>query len=218
MPPVAIIGAGLAIGGVGAVASAKSQSKAATKAADTATQTAAMNNALTRDIYNQNKQTLSPFVQTGTTAMNALNGLYGLGTAEQNAAANDQFGNYIANSDYGFQFGQGTNALNSGYAGAGTLQSGAAMKALEQYRQNLQSGYRTEYASGLSNQQGVGLNAAGALAGVSTNYANTISANNNTASSTIANAALVKGASNPFANLAGTIGGGLISYGSGGFG
>lgn len=58
-------------------------------------------------------------------------------TTRQNvtqADAQNAFGNYIANSDYGFQFGTGSNALNSGYAGSGTLQSGAAMKALEDYR------------------------------------------------------------------------------------
>lgn len=128
-------------------------------------------------------------------------------------AGRNAFANYIANSDYGFQFGQGANRVNSGYAGAGTLQSGAAMKALEDYRQNLQSGYRGEYLNLLGNQQGVGLSGASALAGVGQNYVNTISANNNNAGTAAANAALIKGANNPFANALSLVGGGLFGLG-----
>lgn len=86
----------------------------------------------------------------------------------------DAFRRFIQNSDYGFQFGEGANRVNSGYAGAGTLKSGAAMRALEDYRQNLQQGYRGEYLSGLANQQGVGFGAASAQAGVSQNLGNSL--------------------------------------------
>lgn len=127
--------------------------------------------------------------------------------------AGDPFKQYIANSDYAFQFGEGANKVNSGYAGAGTLQSGAAMKAMEDYRQNLQSGYRNEWASGVANQQGVGLGAGSALAGVGQNYVNTVSNNNNNAGTAAANAALVKGQNNPFANALGMIGGGILGMG-----
>lgn len=127
--------------------------------------------------------------------------------------AQNAFGSYLANSDYGFQFATGANNVNSGYAGAGSLQSGAAMKSLEQFRQNLQSGYRNEYASALGNQQGVGLSAGSALAGVGQNFVNTISANNNNAASAVGNAALIKGQNNTFANALGVIGGSALSYG-----
>jgi len=118
------------------------------------------------------------------------------------------FANYIANSDYAFQQGEGNNAVNSGYAGKGTVQSGAAMKALENYRQNLQSGYRQQWAGGVANQQGVGLQAGGALAGVATNYGNTIAASNTAASDARANAALSQ--QNVFGNALGTAGGALL--------
>ena len=131
------------------------------------------------------------------------------GVTTQNAQ--DAFGQYIKNSDYGFQFGQGSNALNSGYAGAGTLQSGAAMKAMEKYRQDLQSGYRNEYMGALGNQQGVGLSGASALAGVGQNYANSMTNNNNAAGNALANAALANGSSG-FGNALGAIGGGLFGY------
>lgn len=126
--------------------------------------------------------------------------------------AQGAFGNYIKNSDYGFQFATGANQVNSGYAGGGSLKSGAAMKALEDYRQNLQTGYRSEYMNMLGNQQGVGLSGANALAGVSTNYGNTVAANNNSAGTAAANAALAKGNSG-FGNALGGIGGALLGYG-----
>lgn len=108
--------------------------------------------------------------------------------------ARDSFRKWIDNSDYAFQFGEGSNAVNSGYAGAGTLNSGAAMKAMEDYRQNLQEGYRGEYNSLLANQQSLGLGASSALAGVGGNYVNNVTANNNAAGSAAANALLAKGA------------------------
>lgn len=131
-----------------------------------------------------------------------------IGTASRNA-----FSGYLANSDYAFQQATGNNAVNSGYAGAGTVQSGAAMKALEKYRQDLQSGYRNQWASGVANQQGVGLGAASALAGVGQNYVNTISANNTAAADARSNAALRQ--QNVFGNALGTFAG--IGLG-GGFG
>lgn len=125
--------------------------------------------------------------------------------------AQNAFRQYIENSDYGFQFGEGSNRVNSGYAGAGTLKSGAAMQALERMRQNLQSGYRGEYMNALANQQGTGLSGAGALAGVSTNYSNSVAANNNSAGTAAANAALVRG-NNSFGNTLSMLGGGLFGY------
>jgi len=138
-----------------------------------------------------------PGVQTVTTG--------GTGTG---GGAKSAFANYIANSDYAFQQQEGGNSVNSGYAGAGTVQSGAAMRALEKYRQNLQSGYRQQWAGGVANQQGVGVGAASALAGVSTDYANTIAASNTAASDARANAALSQ--QNVFGNALGTAGAGIL--------
>ena len=155
-------------------------------------------------------QQFGPTAQGGGTQTGGIAQTQGVTT--QNAQ--DAFGQYIKNSDYGFQFGQGTNALNSGYAGAGTLQSGAAMKAMEKFRQDLQSGYRNEYMGALGNQQGVGLSGASALAGVGQNYANSVTNNNNSAGNALANAALAKGSSG-FGNALGAIGGGLFGYATG---
>lgn len=131
-------------------------------------------------------------------------------TAQPSSA--DAFRRFIENSDYGFQFGEGANRINSGYAGAGTVKSGAAMKGLERFRQNLQQGYRGEWAGGVGNQQQLGFGAASAQAGVSQNVGNSLAniyqqqGNNN------ANAALARGNSG-IGNSLLTIGGGLFGYG-----
>lgn len=205
---------GLGAAGLGSFLGGKSSKKAATAAANAQTQMAAQTNALARDIYGQNKAALTPFMQGGTAAGNQLNAMLGLTTeAERNEGLTD-FSRYIRTSDYGFQFGEGANAINSGYAGAGTLQSGAAMRDLERFRQNLQSGYRNEYMNALANQQGVGLGGASALAGVGQNYVNTIGASNANAADALSNAALIKGQNNPLANTLGILGGGLFGMGS----
>lgn len=138
------------------------------------------------------------------------------------AAANpgDPFRQYIANSDYAFQFTQGANKLNSGYAANGALNSGAAMKAMEKYRQDLQSGYRNEYIGYLGQQQGVGLSGASALAGVGQNYVGNVTANNTNAGNNAANAALARGSINSqmWTGIGGALGNLAGSYGMGWWG
>lgn len=206
MPVGAIIGAAGAIGG--AVLGGKSQKSAARTAANTAQSTTNANNALTRDIYGQNKAMLAPYVARGDAAGGTINSLLGLGTDAEQATAQGGFRDYMANSDYGFAFGNGAGAINSGYAAQGALQSGAAMKAMEQYRQNLQAGYRGEYMGQLGQQQGVGMGAASALAGVGQNMVGQVSANNNNAGSAAANAALMGGvaSNNMYAGIGSALG------------
>lgn len=131
----------------------------------------------------------------------------------QAANAADPFRQYIANSDYGFQFGEGANALNHGLASAGSINSGAAMKAMERFRQNTQAGYRNEYMGYLGQQQGVGLSGASALAGVGQNYAQMTGQNNQNAGDNAANALLMRGAanSNMWNGIAGSLGNALGS-------
>ncbi len=140
---------------------------------------------------------------------------YGTMNATPQAApsSRDAFRKFIENSDYGFQFGQGANKVNSGYAGAGSLKSGAAMKALEDYRQNLQQGYRGEFVGGLGNQQSLGFGAASAQAGVSQNLGNNLANIYTNQGANLANAALAK--TSPIGGALGMIGGGLFGLGKG---
>lgn len=201
---------GLGVGALGSVLSSKSNKKAANTAANAQTQIAAQNNALAGRIYDQNAATLAPYVQSGLQPNALLGGAMGYGDT---GGYRNAFRSFIDNSDYGFQFGEGANRVNSGYAGSGAVQSGAAMKDLERFRQNLQGGYRGEFNSLLANQQAVGLGAASAQAGVGQNYVNTVSANNQNAGDAAANAALIRGQNNPFGNALGLLGGGLFGMG-----
>ncbi len=91
---------------------------------------------------------------------------------------------------YQFRFDEGMNALNTGYAAGGKLRSGAAQRASIRYGQDYGSNEFGKQMGYLSNQQAVGLTGANALAGVGTNYANSVSANNTNAAATSANAGL----------------------------
>lgn len=259
---LAVAGAAASIGG--SIAGASATKKAANKASDTSLAVARENNALASNIYSQNKNVLSPYIQTGNAAMGQINALLGLapsnapagaapgetdwaayvrgnpdalanwnvvkgtqsdtfggdmGTfgqfhygadgstrdltpytataantgAVDPAAAQNAFQRYQDSTGYKFRMGEGMNALNTGYAAKGLLNSGAAQKAALSYGQNIGSQEFGNYLGYLGNQQGLGLGGASALAGVGQNYVNTVSANNNSAGSAAANAALIKG-------------------------
>lgn len=134
------------------------------------------------------------------------------GVSAQQAAEN-AFGQYQNSTGYKFRLGEGMNALNSGYAGAGTIQSGAAMKGAIKYGQNFASNEFGNYMGQLGNQQALGMQGASALAGVGQNAVNNMTANNNAAGTAQANALLSQGANNPLGGALGMIGGGLWSFG-----
>lgn len=286
MPVGAILGGvGLVSSVVGGVVASKNNSKAINKATDAQTQSNAASVALQRDVYNQNKETLSPFVARGNAAGETMNALLGLGGAMQpingqqpiaggqnqaqrggpgaanyygigdgsvfsatspaaardfspqvgsmynggspfgqarmNAlamqslpsnqptaqqivpqqaqqgqtaqdAANNAFDIFRNSTGYQFRLNEGLDAVNSGYAGAGTLQSGAALKGITEYGQNFASNEFGNYMGMLGNQQGVGLSAAGAQAGVGVQYANNISNLNQQNANALSNAAVAK--------------------------
>jgi len=192
MPAIAIAAGVAAVGGV---ASAAISSHAANKATQAATNAANQNNALQRDIYNQNRATLSPFVNNGTAASNAYNALLGLpganGGANDNLPGAQQAYNTFLNSDgYQFRTNEGMKALNTGYAARGLIQSGAAMKGINSWAQGNASDEFSKYLGQLGNQQAVGLSAGNAIAGVGTNYANQTSTNNNNAAAAVGNGAI----------------------------
>lgn len=206
MPVGAIIGGVASIGG--AILSSKAQKKAANTAAQAAADNTAANNALARDIYGQNKATLAPFVNTGTQATGGINALLGLGGGSNTTAHRqwqDAFRNFQNSTGYQFRVGEGQRALDNSFASRGIGQSGAAAKAALSYGQNIASGEFGNYLNALQGQQGVGLSAAGAQAGVSTNFVNQTTANNNNTASALANAAIAKG------NATGNMWGGIAN-------
>lgn len=205
MPAAAIIGGVATLGG--AIIGSSSQNKASKQAAQTAANTTAANNALAQQIYGQNKATLDPYIATGNRATGALNSLlYGNDNGASLAALQQSPG-------YQFRMDEGNRALNSGWAARGMLQSGAAQKAALKYGQDYASNEYGNRFNQLAQQQGVGLSAGNALAGVSTQYGGQVANQNNALASAQMNSMLLRGQNT--ANMWGTIGntvGSLSSY------
>lgn len=189
---------------------------ASSSAADAATNAANQNNATTLGIYNQNKANSQGFINNGLSASNQQAALLGLGG--DSTAANNAFTKYLGSSGYNFQLNQGLNAVNNNYATRGALDSGAAVKALNDYAQGQASNSFQTYLGNLGNVSNTGLAATNALAGVGTNVSNQLASNNNNAATAQGNAAIAEG------NAFNTGLGGIVkavtgsSYGGGGGG
>lgn len=81
---------------------------------------------------------------------------------------------YLNSTGYKFQFDQGMNALNSGFAANGLLKSGSAAKSALKYGQGVAQQGFGQWLGALGNQQSLGANAASAQAGVSQNMGNSL--------------------------------------------
>lgn len=211
----AILGAAVLGGGASLAASSKN-SKAISQATDGQLQATRESNALTERIYGENKNILTPFITGGTEAGSRINALLGL--TNDNGQAASAFDAFRKSTGYDFRLGEGMKGLNASFAARGLGTSGAAAKAALNYGQNIGSAEFGNYLGYLGNQQGVGLGAGSALAGVGQNYANTISANNNQSASAIGNGAIAQANNNNalygnLAGIAGNVAGSLSSYG-----
>ncbi len=205
--PVAIIGA--AVLGAGATMySANANRQAAGHAANVNAQTI-------KDTQETNTSLFEPYTERGNKAGDAINDFLGLnGTQGQNEA----FDNYKNSTGYQFQLKSGSDAINTNRAASGLLKSGATLKSLEKYGQNVANTYSQNYLSNLQGQQSAGLSAAGGNAASNSNAAGmSVNNQNALASQTIgANT----DASNAFQNLLGNAvsaygyGKGQSSYGS----
>lgn len=150
------------------------------------------------------------FVTTGT-----MNGGMATATGPTNTqlptaqtpqqAAESAFDIFRNSTGYQFRLGEGMDAINSGYAGAGILQSGAALRGIQEYGQNFASNEFGNYLNALGAQQSVGAGAASSLAGVGQNFASTVINSNNLNAQNQMAAQL--GRQNPLANALGTWGG-----------
>lgn len=211
MPAVVIAGAIAGAGAIGAAAIGSSaQKKATQQASQAARDTTAENNALQREIYGKNEAVLAPYVAAGNQATGALNGLlYGNDNGASLKALE-------ASPGYQFRVDQGQKALNTGWAARGLLNSGAAQKSALSFGQGIASEEYGNRFNQLAQQQGMGLGAASAQAGVSSNYASNVASQNNALAGVLANSALARGQANAqlygtTANALGQIGGSFIS-------
>lgn len=112
-------------------------------------------------------------------------------------AANDAFKTFLDSINYNWQLEQGNNAFNGAWAGAGTLQSGAAEMARSDYNRNMaQSLAYQPWLSGVSDIANRGFGAASAQAGVGQNYANSVSGLNSANANAMAQLQIAKAGNN----------------------
>lgn len=164
---IATAGAGLA-GAFGSRSAAKKQERAAKRAL-----------ALQRQMFATQQANLEPFRASGVRAQNELMKLLGLGgdtQAEGYGSLARDFGmqDFQQDPGYAFRMSEGLKALERSAAGRGGAASGAAMKGITQYGQNLASqeyqnafnrymANRQARLSPLQNLMGMGANAASGL-------------------------------------------------------
>lgn len=147
MLPAAIIGSSL-FGASSARSAANTQAAAADRAAE-----------LQREMFERNIELNKPFREAGITALNKLVPL----ATEYTPFGMDQF---QQDPGYGFRMSEGMKALERGAAARGGLLSGAAMKGIQRYGQDLAS---QEYQNAFNRYQAerqARLNPLQSLAGV----------------------------------------------------
>lgn len=201
MPPL-LIAAGIA--GVATVAGAAISSKATNKATQAATTAAADNNALQERIYNSNVGLSQPYINRGNQASDLISSFLGInGDPAKAKAALDT---YLNGTGYQFRVNEGVRAITGNRAASGLLESGATLKALDEFGQNSAKAGANDWLSSLFAVSNQGVNAIGAATGAGTHYADATSTNNTTAADATGNAALVGAANtnNLIRSLAGT--------------
>lgn len=134
---------------IGGIASAIIGKKSADKAAAQASQGF---NYLKDNEFVQGAQT------RGGLASANIGALLGLGGNQ--AAANAAFDQYRGSTGYQFRLGQGIDAIEQSGAARGLLNSGATMKALNEYGQGLASAEFQNYLQALGGVESTGLGAA----------------------------------------------------------
>lgn len=99
-------------------------------------------------------------------------------------SANSAFDNYLNSTGYQFQLGQGQDAVGTSMAAKGMLNSGATLKGLTEFGQNLGSSYFNNYLGQLGNYAA----AQGNRAGMGQNALHQIGSTGSTAGGGAANA------------------------------
>jgi hypothetical protein len=147
------------------------------------------------------------------------------------SSATSALNNFANSAGMQFQLQQGTNALNNLYAARGMVQSGAAMKGINDYaQQTALNNYFMPYMGLLGQQQAVGAGAASSIAGVGQNFGATAAGINGQMGNALqsgadarSNAALASGMANAnmwsgIGSSLGTLGSAIVNPYGGGYG
>lgn len=144
----AILGAGALGAGAGlfgASQAASAQKKAASQAAAATTAAAQMSTDAQERMFGKQVELQEPFRQAGLSAQNRLLTLMGLEGGDPNAPDFGRYtkdfsmADYAADPGYGFRMSEGMKALERSAAARGGLLSGATLKGIERFGQNLAS-------------------------------------------------------------------------------
>lgn len=108
-------------------------------------------------------------------------------------SALDGWNTFYNSPAYQVPLAEGLKGVNTKYAAMGALESGAAMKAINDYAAGHAASALGTYMDDLYRQEALGMSASSALAGVGQNLVSQVSANNNAAGSAAGNAALIGG-------------------------
>lgn len=117
---------------------------------------------------NENLAGMRPYAQQGGAGFNTLSDLLGV---NGQASANNALANYRSAPGYQFQLEEGLGAINNSAAARGGLNSGATLKALQGYGQNLADQDFQQYLKNLGGLGTMGMQAEGQMA----NYRNQVS-------------------------------------------
>jgi len=104
--------------------------------------------------YGDLKGTLTPAISGGMNSFNNLNSELGGG-----------FEGYKKNAGFDFAMGEGLKGITGGAAARGTLNSGMTGKAYQRFGTGLAGSFYDNYLNKLKDSAGIGLGAAGTLAG-----------------------------------------------------
>lgn len=153
---------------IGAITGSNKQAKAAQSAANTQAAASKEATKIQKDMYDQTRKDLMPYADAGRDSLAQLMGQMGPdGYFNQTYTGQDIYDD----PSYQFRLQQGQDAIQSGAAARGGLLSGATLKALQGYGQDMasqeyQNAYnrfnadQTNQYNRLSNLVGVGQNAA----------------------------------------------------------
>lgn len=196
---------------IGSITGANKQAKAAQQAANT--QAAATREAtkVQKDMYDQTRADLMPYADAGRDSLAQLMGQMGPdGYFNQTYTGQDIY----SDPSYQFRLQQGQDAIQSSAAAKGSLLSGATLKALQGYGQDMasqeyQNAYnrfnadQTNQYNRLSNLVGIGQNAAAQVGNAGAQTAQAVA--NNTMAGANAQAAGQIAAGNKTANNFGAL-------------
>ena len=156
---------GAAIVAAGAIGGALISSNASDNASKAQQQSAAAANSEQQREYDLARADYAPYRASGEAALNKLNGLM----ANPSSVTSDP--------SISWEMGQGTQAVDRSAAGAGSLYSGATLKALQRYGQDYAGTKLNEAYNRYANVAGLGQVATNGTTNAGTNAANQIGNN-----------------------------------------